>query len=114
MQFRIVLVPFPFDDLSGKKVRPALCLTKKISNYDHVVIAFITSQISKATEPSDILISSRDPQFKSTGLKIDSAVRLHRLATIPHRIMLRTLGKLPTNKEKEVKEKLRELFDLQK
>lgn len=40
MQFKIVLVPFPFDDLSGKKVRPALCLTEKISNYNHVVIAF--------------------------------------------------------------------------
>ena len=69
MQFKIVLVPFPFDDLSGKKVRPALCLTDEISNYNHVVIAFITSQISKAGELSDIILSSADSDFKHTGLK---------------------------------------------
>ena len=27
MRFRIVLVPFPFDDLSGQKVHPAVCLS---------------------------------------------------------------------------------------
>ena len=26
MKYKIVLVPFPFDDFSGTKVRPALCL----------------------------------------------------------------------------------------
>ena len=27
---KIVLVPFPFDDLSATKVRPAVCLTDSI------------------------------------------------------------------------------------
>jgi mRNA interferase MazF len=27
---RVVLIPFPFDDLSGAKVRPAVCLTEPI------------------------------------------------------------------------------------
>ena len=54
MKWKIVLVPFPFDDLSGIKVRPAICLTDEISPYKHVVIAFITSQVAKAVETSDI------------------------------------------------------------
>ncbi len=49
MKHKIVLVPFPFDDFTGIKVRPAVCLTHKITGYNHVVIAFLTSQISKAT-----------------------------------------------------------------
>ncbi len=26
---KVVLVPFPFDDFSGTKLRPAVCLTRK-------------------------------------------------------------------------------------
>jgi mRNA interferase MazF len=45
----IVLVPFPFDDFSGTKVRPALCLTSEIGKYHHIIIAFISSKM-----PDDI------------------------------------------------------------
>jgi hypothetical protein len=51
----IVLVPFPLDDLSGSKVRPCICLTDAIGLYQHVIVAFITSQISKANEQSDLV-----------------------------------------------------------
>jgi hypothetical protein len=30
MKYKVVLVPFPFDDLSSSKVRPAVCLTDPI------------------------------------------------------------------------------------
>lgn len=47
---KVVLVPFPFDDLSTMKVRPAVCLTEPIGTHRHVILAFITSQV-----PSDLL-----------------------------------------------------------
>ena len=96
MKHKIVLVPFHFDDLSGLKVRPAVCLTDRIGIYDHVVIAFITSQAGKAKEPSDLIINSLDQDFSLTGLKVTSAVRLHRLITVPVRIIQRQLGDLPS------------------
>lgn len=58
MKYKIVLVPFPFDYFSNTKIRPAICLTNRISKYNHVVIAFITSQVSKATEKTDIIITN--------------------------------------------------------
>jgi mRNA interferase MazF len=112
MRYKIVLVPFPFDDLSGTKVRPAVCLTSTISNFDHIVIAFITSQITIATEPSDVPIMQNEAGFALTGLRVDSAIRLHRLITIPRRIILRELGALPPDKIKEVTQKLRTLFSI--
>lgn len=112
MKYKIILVPFPFDDLSGIKVRPAICLTEKISGYDHVIIAFITSQIDKATEESDLLILASDPDFSQTGLKVNSAIRLHRLITIPTSIIRRQLGELPAKDRTETEKKLRKLFDL--
>ena len=112
MKYRIVLVPFPFDDLSGSKLRPALCLTNALTNYQHVVIAFITSQVQKATEPSDLPLKSTDNDFSKTGLKVDSAVRLHRLVTVPTRLIQRQLGVLPGVMQTALTNKLRALFDL--
>lgn len=45
MRNKVVLVPFPFDDLTGSKVRPAICLTEAAGPYRHVVLAFITSVV---------------------------------------------------------------------
>lgn len=112
MKHKIVLVPFPFDELKDIKVRPALCLTDRITGYQHIVIAFITSQIEKANEDSDIKILSTAKGFDQTGLRVDSAVRLHRLVTIPKKIMLRELGELPESFVDEVNEKLRKLFQI--
>lgn len=112
MKWKVVLVPFPFDDLSGTKVRPAVCLTDEIGSYRHVVIVFITSQVSKATEVSDIPVLPGRPDFPSTGLKVPSAIRLHRLITVPARLIQRELGQLPGSLQIEVQQKLRTLFGL--
>jgi mRNA interferase MazF len=40
MRFKVVLVEFPFDNLSGLKVRPAVCLTEPLGRYKHLVLAF--------------------------------------------------------------------------
>lgn len=112
MKYKIVLVPFPFDDLSASKMRPAVCLTNPISAYRHVVVAFITSQAQKANEPSDVLILSTDPDFLQTGLAVSSVIRLHRLAAIPVKLIKRELGDLPTAFQTEIEQKLRQLFGL--
>lgn len=56
MRYKVVLVPFPFDDLSGQKVRPAVCLTDPVGAYKHVVLAFISSTIPSVVESTDILL----------------------------------------------------------
>ncbi|MCB0555178.1 MAG: type II toxin-antitoxin system PemK/MazF family toxin [Phaeodactylibacter sp.] len=112
MKHSIVLVPFPFDDLTGTKVRPAVCLTEEISGYNHVIIAFITSNTLKASEKSDLILDIKDPEFYKTGLKVTSAIRLHRLVTLPSRIILRKLGDLPSPYKSRLELKLKTLFGL--
>ena len=79
---KIVLVPFPFDDLSSIKMRPAVCLTNTISPYKHVVLAFITSQIPDEELESDVVIKDTENDFAMTGLRVSSTIRLHRLITV--------------------------------
>ena len=78
MRYRVVPVPFPFDDLSGQKVRPAVCLTNAVGTHRHVVIAFITSTVPTMLEPTDILLPPGTPDFAATGLRVRSTLRLHR------------------------------------
>lgn len=94
MKHKIVLVPFPFDDLTANKVRPAVCLTDEIRPHAHIVLAFITSQISSIPSTTDFVINKTDPDFATTGLKISSTIRLHRLMTVAKSIILRELGEL--------------------
>jgi mRNA interferase MazF len=100
---KIVLVPFPFTDLSAAKLRPALILHE--SRYD-LVVAFISSRVVDTSDPFSISISSEDPQFKITGLKCSSVIRLDKLATIDRNLVVGELGDLPESLRKQVSERL--------
>jgi len=114
MKHKIVLVPFPFDDLSGSKVRPAACLTHPIGEHGHIIIAFITSKVLNTPLETDLIFQSNDPDFKLTGLRVSSTLQLHRLMTISSKILRRELGELSSSMQMQVEERLRKLFDLQK
>jgi mRNA interferase MazF len=109
---KVVLIPFPFDDLSSIKVRPAVCLTDPIGPHRHVVLAFITSRVSSDPLASSLMIDSGDPDFASTGLRVSSTLQLHRLMTATTTLIQRELGTLSPAMQSQVNERLWELFDL--
>jgi len=112
MKSKIVLVRFPFDDLSASKVRPALCLTEPTGAHNHVVLAFITSQPPPQALPSDLVIDPTHADFGATGLRVRSAIRLHRLMTVSTDIVMRELGVLSATLLEDVAARLRRLFGL--
>jgi mRNA interferase MazF len=109
---KVVLVPFPFDDLSGTEMRPAVCLTDPIGPHRHVVLAFLTSQVVPQPESTDLVLDSSHPDFAATGLRVSSTLRLHRLMTAATSLILRELGALSASMQAEVDDRLRRLFSL--
>lgn len=109
---KVVLAPFPFDDLSTAKVRPAACLTDPIGPHHHVILGFITSRVVTDPVESDVVLDSSQTDFAETGLRVSSTLRLHRLMTIATALIRRELGELSHRMEAEVADKLRELFGL--
>jgi len=107
----IVLVPFPFDDFSISKVRPSICLTSEIGEYNHVIIAFISSRIPDNLIESDLLLRKKSKDFEGTGLVFDSVIRLHKIVTIPKSLIKRKLGNINKTLEENIKTKLRDLFE---
>ena len=103
----IVLVPFPFTDLSGNKVRPALVLFNSNVSED-CIVAFISSVKQKTINS----LSVRVKMSQSNGLRSDSIIRVDKLATLQKKIVLGELGKLELNAVSEVNKKLIILFHL--
>lgn len=109
---KVVLVPFPFDDLSSTKVRPAVCLTEPVGAHRHIVLAFISSRVPVDILKTDILIDAAESDFRETGLRVSSVLSLHRLMTVTTLFVQRELGELPARIRKEVDQRLKILFEL--
>lgn len=112
MKYKVVLVPFPFDDLSSAKVRPAVCLTEPVGEHKHVVLAFITSRVFDNPLSTDVIPTQSDRDFSVTGLRVSSTLQLHRMMTVATSVIVRELGTLPTSAQKTVEGKLKLLFGI--
>jgi mRNA interferase MazF len=88
----IVLVGFPFTDLSTTRVRPALIIGRVAG--DDLILAFITSRATGADPRATCRIGPGDAEFARTGLTVESRIRLDRLATLHRRLVLRRLGQI--------------------
>jgi mRNA interferase MazF len=99
---KIVLIPFPFTDLTSTKLRPALVLHESEKD---VVVAFISSRITK-TRPVDVLIDEGHSEFKKTGLKLSSTVKLDKIATISKELILGEIGEIGPKLKKEINSKI--------
>jgi mRNA interferase MazF len=105
---KIVLIPFPFTDLSSTKLRPALVLYEGEKD---VVAAFISSR-TENPKPTDIIIGKNHPEFKQTGLKVTSALRIDKIATISKELILGEIGEVGTQLKTEINRKITELYTL--
>lgn len=101
----IVLVPFPFTDLTGNKYRPALIL---IESEEEVTVCFITIQMKWQSE-YDISVNPT----KSNGLKKPSLIRLSKLATLDKKLIIGRLGVLDTHYTNLLNTNLIRLFKLE-
>lgn len=108
----LVLVPFPFTDLTHQKVRPALIISEPKFSSDSVIVIFISSIVPKKLTPTDVLIQNSDHDFQHTGLKKTSLVRCHKIATIDKRIVLGEIGLISKKVQAKVNKALQAALKL--
>ncbi len=106
----VVLVTFPFTDLSSLKVRPALVVGRVVD--DDLLVAFISSRTAGADARVDCLLSTDDPEFPLTGLRTASLVRLNKLATLHRGLVRRRLGRIGPETRRVIAQRLRYVFEL--
>lgn len=105
----IVLIAFPFTNLSATKVRPALVIGH--AGAADVVVIFITSNLANAG-PTDVVLDSENPEFAQSGLRVSSRITAARLATLEEGLVRRTIGSAGTETLHQVRDALRLVLHL--
>jgi mRNA interferase MazF len=100
----VVVIPFPFSDLTQAKRRPALVIAELEG--DDLILFQITSQAIK----DKYAISINDNNFEMGGLKKPSNIRPNRIFTADAHLVLYRIGKLKAEKLAEVIEKVIEII----
>jgi mRNA interferase MazF len=108
----IVLLPFPWTDLSNYKVRPALVISDDVFNKKNkdAVFLFITSK--KYTFDFDYYLDVRDSSFENTGLKSASTFRISKIITLEQGFAKRRLGYADKNLLQKLESGLKLLLNL--
>jgi mRNA interferase MazF len=89
----IVLVLFPFTDLSATKRRPAVVLWADATQSDFA-LAFISSQNATVAQTNEVTLLPTHPEFMLSGLSAPSKIRATKLVTLNRSLITRWLGRL--------------------
>ncbi|HEV2339935.1 MAG TPA: type II toxin-antitoxin system PemK/MazF family toxin [Patescibacteria group bacterium] len=109
--YQIVKFNFPFaDDFNKGKPRPALAVSPSFGRHNQLIISYITTNVEDKLE-TDLFIDPRESDFRLTGLRSASLIKLHRLITVTPS-QLGIIGMLPDTYIPAVKEKLVKVFQL--
>jgi mRNA interferase MazF len=100
----VVVIPFPFSDLSQSKRRPALIIAPLEG--DDAILCQITSK----TIQDIYAISIDDSDFDAGSLKQSGNIRPNRLFTADSHIILYRAGHIKNDKLNQVIEKLVEII----
>ena len=94
----VVVLPFPFSDLSASKRRPALVVAQ--GEYGDVILCQITSKPKRGAESVEV----RDKDFQEGKLKITSYIRPRKIFTADLGLILYRIGRIKKEKAGEVED----------
>jgi mRNA interferase MazF len=101
----VILVRYPFSNLSGSKVRPAVVVNAPHVSQD-IVIVPLTSKVSPLLSGEFVLAD-----WKAAGLNVPSAVK-RGLYTVHQGLAIKSVGKLAATDAGHLKSSLRDWLDL--
>ena len=103
---QVVLFRFPQTNQTTGKLRPALVIRKIPGPHDDWLICMISSQLSQEVADFDEIISEKDDDFISSGLKQASLLRIARLAVVEKNILLGAIGEISATRLNKIKTRL--------
>ena len=105
----LVLIPFPFTNLSKTKVRPAVVLSSSLyhTTEPDLILGAITSNLAAASASVDYIIVD----WRAANLRYPSAFKPLVFTLEPSSVLYK-IGELSSDDLTEVEKRLRLIFDL--
>lgn len=102
----IILIPFPFAELTNIKVRPAVVITETADRYKDIVVAAVSSVVPEKLSAREILLKPS----KVNLLRVESVLKADRIVTLKREDKIADLGKLSISELAEFKSKLADVI----
>ena len=109
-QGEIIVAPIPFSSQFSAKIRPALIISKKEYNNktEDIIVLKITSK--GQSYPFDVELKEND--LSEGKLTYESVIQTDFPVVIDKRGITQSIGKISNQKLKEVKQKIKGLYEL--
>ena len=103
---QVAILRFPHADLASGKPRPVLLIAPVPGPYDDWLICMISTQLQHALEGFDEVIHREQTDFRSSGLKVPSVIRLARLAVVSAELLVGAVGEIGPERLARTRQKL--------
>lgn len=100
----IILIPFPYSDLTQNKQRPAIVLSNKEHNSKNEDC--ICSAITSNPRNYENSIEIEQTDLETGKLPLDSRIKPNKIFTLNKKLIIKKLAKLKIDKSKEVVQNL--------
>lgn len=109
-QGEVVLIPFPFTDLTTFKQRPALVISSTEFNRTHrdIIVAAITSHVAGKSADDEYRLAKQEQI--ACGLPKPSLIKVNKIVTLDKRLIRKSLGQLPKESSEKVLLKIKKIF----
>src|SRR3989344_7785252 len=96
----LLIVPFPFSDQSGRKIRPVVVVSNNNFNThsEDVIVMGVTSNVKK--ERYAISLTNKD--LENGNLFTDCIIKVENILRLEKGLVIKKIGKINENKLKEV------------
>lgn len=105
----LILISFPFTIPNQSKIRPAVIITKTLDKYSDIIVCAISSVVPKKLSEREILIGRNAKYFKKTGLRVDSVIKIDRIATLRETDVVAVIGKCSAELWETISNKFKDL-----
>ena len=103
----IVLIPFPFSELSEVKLRPAVVVTATKDKYKDLVLCAVSSQVPASFLVTEVLLKPDS----TNGLRTESVIKVDRIFTLKSEKVIAKIGRLSSSQLDTFKMIFRSLVD---
>ena len=103
----IVLIPFPFAELTNVKVRPAIVVSATKDKYQDLILCAISSVLPEKTGSFEMALQPT----AINKLRVPSVIKIDRIVTLKKEDVITKLGTLTDVEITQFKSKFKQLVD---
>jgi mRNA interferase MazF len=102
----IILIPYPYAELSNRKIRPAVVIAETSDKYKDLVVSAISSVIPDELSSRELILNHGE----YNNLRVNSVIKVDRIVTLKRQDKIANMGSLSPNELNEFKTILQDMI----